>query len=383
MAEKLQEYYNQLLDIRKYLIKIGPQRREGAISSKKYEEANLILLSFNTELSDIQTKIKIFSQSELSVINKFTDQIRKLSVEIKNLCNLPVMTDKMESFSLKTAVALLPVMDDKENVTKQLISAIELYSSLLDDKSQSILIQFILKTRLSQNAKLRLAQNYSSVKLLVDDMNKYLISKKSFTALQERLMRCTQNQRDIEDYGKQIENLFVDLTISQADGDPQKYDVIKPLNEKMAIKRFATGLRNSNLSTIISARNYESLKDAIRGAVDEQTSIRPEDSIMKLTNRQLTPKKTSYSSQGRCFQGRGVYNNQRGQFSSRSRGHPSRGHVRGGYYRGNHTPRGTYVNSNYRANRRQNYVNVVSNADTSSSSTTVEPNFQFFREQPE
>ena len=58
----------------------------------------------------------------------------------------------METFNLKTAVALLPVMNDKGSVTKQLISSIEMYNCMLDKNSKPLLVQFILKTRLSENA---------------------------------------------------------------------------------------------------------------------------------------------------------------------------------------------------------------------------------------
>lgn len=172
---------------------------------KKNYEADTILQNFDIELLSIRSNLEKFSETEISLINKLTKQIERLFEDIKFLCKSTKMVSKMESFSLKTAVSLLPIMDDTENVTKQLISSIELYSSLLDNESKPILINFILKTRLSENAKLRLNQNYGTIQLLVDDMKKYLISKKSFTALQEQLMRCKQNQRDIEDYGKEIE----------------------------------------------------------------------------------------------------------------------------------------------------------------------------------
>lgn len=44
------------------------------------------------------------------------------------------------------------------------------------------------------------------------------------------------------------------------------------MNEKHAIKCFADGWKNRRLSTIITARNYDSLKDAVLAAIDEETS---------------------------------------------------------------------------------------------------------------
>ncbi|KAH9635596.1 hypothetical protein HF086_012265 [Spodoptera exigua] len=69
-----------------------------------------------------------------------------------------------------------------------------------------------------------------------------------------------------------LTELFVDLTITQSEGKEEVFKILKPINEKQAIKSFAEGLRNRRLSTLISARNYTSLKDAVQAAVDEETS---------------------------------------------------------------------------------------------------------------
>ncbi|CAG9124462.1 unnamed protein product [Plutella xylostella] len=178
----------------------------------------------------------------------------------------------MEKFDIKTAVSLLPIMNGDEDITKKLINSIELYSSMIDKDGQGILINFILKTRLTENAKLRLSASYSDCGLLVEDMKTHLLTKKSSNAVHAELMNIRQNTSSLENYGKKIEELFVDLTISQADGDQNAYAILKPINEKLAIKRFTDGLRDRNLSTIISARNYGLLKDAIRAAKDEELS---------------------------------------------------------------------------------------------------------------
>lgn len=47
-------------------------------------------------------------------------------------------------------------MNDTEEVTKQLIDAIELYINMLDDVGKPLLINYFLKTRLSVSTKLRI-----------------------------------------------------------------------------------------------------------------------------------------------------------------------------------------------------------------------------------
>ncbi|KAL4718602.1 hypothetical protein ACJJTC_000143, partial [Scirpophaga incertulas] len=178
----------------------------------------------------------------------------------------------MSVFDFKTAVALIPVMTGDENVTKNLIDSIELYSSTLNKEGKNMLIQFILKTRVNENAKLRLSTSYDSCELLIHDMRDHLLTKKSSTSIHNELVMMRQNGNCLENYGRKVEELFVNLTISQADGNPDAYKILRPLNEKLAIKSFTNGLRNRQLSTILSARNYSSLKDTIRAAKDEEAS---------------------------------------------------------------------------------------------------------------
>lgn len=178
----------------------------------------------------------------------------------------------MSSFDIKTAIALLPVMTGQEQTTKQLIDSILLYSSMLSDNFQPILLEFILKTRLSASAKLRLKSSYDSVKALVEDMRKHLLPKKSAEAIQSKLFRSVQGRRSVESFGNEIEELFVNLTIAQSEENPSKFELLRPINEKTAIKRFADGLSDSRLSTIIASRQFGSLPEAIRSALDEQTS---------------------------------------------------------------------------------------------------------------
>lgn len=173
-------------------------------------------------------------------------------------------------FDLKIALNLLPVMTDDETVTKQLIENIEYYDSVLSKSvCKKKLINFVLKSRLSQMAKLKLSLDYDKTDDLIRDMRRHLLPRKSSTAIQAKLQYVRQNERTVADYGKELSELFVDLTISQADGNSASYDILKPINEKYAIKRFADGLRNRRLSTIIAARNFDSLKDAIQSAQDE------------------------------------------------------------------------------------------------------------------
>ncbi|KAI5632752.1 hypothetical protein NE865_14513 [Phthorimaea operculella] len=290
MSKSLIELHSKLVYLRDYLSKIGPERRKKDIAYKKLEEAS----DYYATLGGIVTQLnkefeeKPPSSEEYQSCKSLVGQVTEVYNSIKLLLsqvdseaqtnpeyeiiipkNLEKAAKMAAPFDIKTAISLLPIMNGQEQVTKQLIDGILLYSSLVTDETQSQLIDFVLKTRLSANAKLRLKSTYATVKKLVEDIRKFLLPKKSTEALQTQLFRARQGRRSIEAFGTELEDLFVNLTIAQADEDTSKFDILRPLNEKTAIKRFADGLSDPRLSTIIASRQFSSLPEAIRSAIDE------------------------------------------------------------------------------------------------------------------
>lgn len=333
MADVLELCYTELKGIKTYLIKIGPKRRQGNVLERKLCEAKEIYDKYIDIIKIITDDIKKgnIGQSEKILIDKFCIDFESLYKQILDLCAMSDTSSsedtKMESFNLKVALSLLPLMtNDNECSLKQLIDNIEYYSSLLaGDECKKKLVQFVLKSRLSQHAKLQLQTDYASVHDLISDMRTVLLPQKSPFAIQNKINQLKQNDLSVQDYGNQLSELFVDLTVSQAEGNLDTYKMIKPLNEKMIIKRFADGLRNRRLSTIISARNYGSMKDAIQGAKDEETSITGSYSgsgeILGM-----------YSSRGRQQHNRGRYVNNNYNRTYYNRGRNNDFSVRRGYY---------------------------------------------------
>ncbi|KAF5270727.1 hypothetical protein FQA39_LY01465 [Lamprigera yunnana] len=88
--------------------------------------------------------------------------------------NLENLDFKMKKCCLKTAGSLLPLMDGTEDVTMRLINSIELYNTLLDENGKKLLITFVLKTRLSENAKVGLQSTYNQCSELIADLKKPL-----------------------------------------------------------------------------------------------------------------------------------------------------------------------------------------------------------------
>lgn len=395
MAVLLNQLYEELNKVRTYLIKIGPSRRVGNILKVKLNEANTIfsqysswLLNFNNELS--KGKIK---SADKPLYENACKKFESLHSEILNLCCFESVESnkftKMDTFDLKTALTLLPVMTNDESSVSQLIDNIQYYDSLLESEDcKKKLVQFVLKSRLSQAAKLRLRENYPNVSDLVNDMRVELLPTKGATAIQKRLYNLRQNDMTISDFGKEITELFVDLTITQAEGNTNKYNVLKPVNEKTAIKQFSEGLRNRRLSTIISARNFSSLKDAIQSAKDEEiASPSTSGEVMGMYKRQFYNSR-NFHNNSRYFHGEqnGRMPSYRGRnigFRGNSQqswkpAHPGTSYSRGQGRRGRY--RGTY-NRVYRGNRGtgRNSVNVIHEHENTTSES--EPNLdQFFRD---
>lgn len=285
---ELNELHVKLLYIKEYLTKIGPDRRQKQLGIAKFHEAKLEYAKLEYILSQVHDLVEKseISTKDSTLINEIVNEIQVIyskivSIESTSSINISKMAEK-DKFDLKTAIALLPVMTGQEHVTKSLIDSIQLYGSMIRDNSHVQLIDFVLKTRLSPSAKLRLKSNYATVSDLIKDMNVHLIQKKSAVAIQHKLQNCRQGHRSIESFGSELEQLFVNLTIAQADDDATKFEVLRPINEKVAIKRFSDGLGNQKLSTIIASRQFDSLPEAIRTALDEQSMCSRQEEVMNV-----------------------------------------------------------------------------------------------------
>lgn len=182
MAESLKGLYDRLLDIRKYLIKIGPERRKGNIVDVKLAEADILLSEYNVFLKYFISSQNSFSKSECLIIQELCENFDNLYKQIVDLC--PKTTCKSEkmahnttAFDLKVALSLLPVCKDDEYSIRHFIESVEYYKSELDEGSQAKLLNFVLKSRLSQAAKLRLSSSYSNINDFIGDMRTQLLPK--------------------------------------------------------------------------------------------------------------------------------------------------------------------------------------------------------------
>lgn len=274
MEKELELILNELLDIYVNLRKLGPARR------LKYKDSvNDKISRANSLYLDCKHIVSIFLEKSSSLdlevhINDIKESIESTYRQILSFqsnVEQEQIGSKMDKFDIKTAASLIPMMDNTEETTEKIIDSIEMYNDCLQGIEQKkLLISFILKTRLTKSAKLKLKSEYSDVASLVIDIKKYLLTKKSANTILYQLNNLSQNNLSINEFGNKLSDLFIGLTITQADGNEKACEILRPINEKLAIKRFADGLKNRRLSTIISARDYSELKDAVRAAEDEE-----------------------------------------------------------------------------------------------------------------
>lgn len=415
MEDELLQCLNSLTIIKKYLIKKGKSRFQGNVIQNKLLETETVFARSKRIIQFLSNKEGIKPEL-LTRITVLRDEIKACYLRITELCTeskkdsssssesdfcdtIPD-TDIIMEFDLKTACNLIPVMSsNNENNIKGTIDSIEMYADMLSEAGKKLLITFVLKSRLTENAKLRMSNSYTSANDLVRDLRSTLLPKKSFTAIQSRLQNTTQGWRTIDQYGTEIEKLFTNLTISQANGNSQDYAVLKPLNERIAIKRFADGLSDSRLSTIIAARNYDNLKDAIQAAKDEElTAVSTQESgdVMQFSRRGRG-KSHAYNSRRWQFynhQSRGQrgyyhpgdYQNKVGSNYVRgySRGrsfYPSRGKTRGSFNRGRNYHVSSEKPSSYktRGSGHNHRVFCTDQPSTSEAVTSNNDQMQFFR----
>lgn len=270
----------------------------------KFKDQYGIFITLPEDISKVKRYISYLDSKFLEARSILAHRLERIQISDSS-SNMP--DPQGEKFDLKTAASLLPNMDGTENGTKQLIDAIEFYNTFLNNEGKVLLVQYVLKTKLTQSAKIRLNSTYASVKDLLDDMRRCLITQKSAASLATQLHNCKQEGRSIEQFGRTIEQLFLDLTIAESNGNQNSLNILQGINEKLAINSFSNGLRNNDLRIIVKARNYQNLKDAIIGAQEEEKTIASSSS--KGNNLFYSRGKKNFNIRG----------NQRGGYYSRGR----------------------------------------------------------------
>ncbi len=359
LLEELKVFYRNLN-------KDSQERRENvSVIRRKLEKINKLELEFKNLRDNFNTsrqEADTIKQVKLQVdgIVKYFETIKSILDDrlesSEQIINIETMAGK---FDLRTAASLLPAMDGSENGTKLLVDAIELYDSLLDNDGEKLLTLYVLKTRLTQSAKIRLKDEYDNNQLLIADIKTHFLTKRSATTLSSKLSNARQGSKSLDEFGKNVEELLVDLTITQADGNANAVGILRNVNEKIAINTFANGLQNPELRTIIKARNYSTLNEAIRGAKDEE--LPNQNKIFHFRGHGRGNYRGTFNNYNRNPHNRGSFNNHFNKNSYNSRGSSTKNPNRGGFnsrqssQRNNGINRGSF--NRYNSQNRNNNNN--------------------------
>lgn len=310
-----------------------------------------------------------------------------------------------EQFNFRTASAILPRLDGSIELIYQLVEGISFYETSLDDNSKPQLINYVLKICLSHRDRIRMSATYTTVDQLVVDLKRNFLPKQSAPALIAKLQASQQGNLSIDDYAKTVESLMADLTITQEgeNPNPEVSEVIRRENEKLAIDIFAKGIQNREIRTILKARNYEKLSQAIIAAKEEASSVNNSFAINLMQHQRTSAFKqnsrynatpSNSSNQASRFQNRfkNNYNNNRNAFSGRTNNtryfqnknknnfntQPNRFNnqkfSRGNYRtnnNGNHRSK-NYNNRNFRQNSRMYVTDAEQPGNIFNSSTNLE-----------
>lgn len=362
--EAILELYKSLKEESENIRKLGKRRHED-LGQRKLLKVNELYNNYKLIVRNIT------STSSAKPYLDACEQIESLYYKILSYYSQEREEREitMNSFDLKTASTIIPIMDGKEETNERIIEGIEMLNEYSKgEENKKLLISFVLKTRLSKAAKLKLQSEYTTVDSLLTDIKLFLLTRKSANSLLSQLNNLAQNNLTISKYGEKLEDLFIGLTIAQAEGNPKVTAILRPINERLALKRFADGLRNRRLSTIIAARNFTTLKDAVRAAEDEELST-PGPSgqgTVYMYSRNVSRGRYPRYNRGRNF----YRGNQRGQYQYQ--GHQGHNQHQGqGNYRYQNTPvryfnnnRGRYQRAyarssrgNYRGNSYNNHDN--------------------------
>lgn len=213
-----------------------------------------------------------------------------------------VNSEKMgEKFDLKTAAGLIPVATEKEESVLTLIDTVELYESMIREEDKEKLMNFVLKTRLGLSAKLQLENKYENVKDLVTDMRAKLLPVKSAAKIMGRLTSFKQTG-SLDRYCKDMEDMFNELSLAQQGSDEGVRKILRVENEKLAIQSFANGLKSTETRTVVKARGFKTLKEAIREAKEEEETRPREEHVLFNRHRE---EQYGFANRGRGFGYRG------------------------------------------------------------------------------
>ena len=222
---------------------------------------------YETLDSKINAKILLSSKEKYNLRYKeVNDLIKKHSrVNLIQETNIETIVDKMASFDILHTVKLIPEFNGESAQLNNFLSLIEYLHNTLKNDDKPKLVEFILKTKLSEKARKKIANNIK-IETLDDLKTSFMKTFKTIRSallVQSELMNSTQGNNTLTRYIDRIQNLNYELSnLQMTDKGQAEKEVIVMMNEQMAMNVFKKGLKEPMRSMVVSAR-VETLQSAI------------------------------------------------------------------------------------------------------------------------
>ena len=297
------------------------------------------------------------------ILNKHSETALDLTINTNNIKEDNNLV-KMASFDIMHTVKLVPEFNGESSQLTNFLNLVEYVNDTLKDDDKKKLIEFVIKTKLSEKARKKIASNIKieDFEQLRNIFEKTFKSNRSALVVQTELMSTTQGKNTLTSYINKVQNLTFELSnLQMAHRSQLEKDVITVMNEQMASNIFKKGLSEPIRSVVLSAR-VETLQNAIDIACEAEAS----KFDANVYNYRASSYQRNVNSNGRGYSANTRYNNNRGHRGNNNnynrgnnnrdtRGYSNNYSGNRGYTRGN--------NNNYNNrgdNRRRRTVNHIS-----------------------
>lgn len=264
-------------------------------------EFNRLVSTFDNPLDKkfVDEKIAKFK----IILDKLEIIFNKLSGEILNNSKLlddnndNIFQDNIEinknlnmEFDFTKHSKIIPVFDGESKNFTNFINLVELVYDSLNDAGKVMLINFVMKTKLTDpvRTKLSIYPNPNNFANLKENFSKIIRSSRTALSIQNELSRVKQNNSTLLEFSSKIETLIAELNSIQIRQSGEEHrDIIAKINDEIGLNAFKSGLNDKLRSTVLAGRPT-ALNDAINLAFDSDI---PQESEAKVFYSKSTNKK--------------------------------------------------------------------------------------------
>ncbi|KAL0130246.1 hypothetical protein PUN28_002084 [Cardiocondyla obscurior] len=184
-------------------------------------------------------------------------------------------TEPASTFKLKDARAMIPTVDGTNHAqTKEFLKACAYAAKHVTHKDTETLLEAVLCTKLKGAALLDFdARDITTFDQFLKEFEKTYLRKKGTSRLQTEMSALKQKYGEsATTYGQRVQKTAMELYEAMTDEEEmtseQKRTVLK-LIQPQALHYFHMGLTD-DIKTMVRSQHFETLKDAIKGAVEEE-----------------------------------------------------------------------------------------------------------------